>query len=76
MLKGSEMSAKEVASPDGVACIAYFDGGMAQNMGMAGFIVYRLNSEWLVGAALWFGKLWTTNNKAKAQGLLHLMQHA
>ena len=30
---------------------------------------------WLVGAALWFGKLWTTNNKVKAQGLLHLLQH-
>ena len=65
MLKACELSAKEVSSPGGVACVAYFDGGAAQKLGTAGFALYGLGGEWLVGAALWFGKLWTTNNEAE-----------
>ena len=63
LLKGSDVSTKEVALPDEVACIAYFDGGAAQKLGTAGFVTYGLNCKWLVGAAVWFGKLWTTNNE-------------
>ena len=69
------MSTKEASLPDGVAYIKCFDGGMAQKLVTAGFVIYGLNGKWLVGAALWFGKLWTTNNEAEAQGLLYFMQH-
>ena len=65
MLKGRELSTKDVSSLGGVACVAYFDSGAAQKLGTAGFALYGLGGEWLVGAALWFGKLWTTNNEAK-----------
>ena len=65
VLKDGKISAKEATVRDGVACVAYFDSGMATKQGMAGFMGYGLNGERLVRAVLWLEKTWTTNNEAE-----------